>query len=231
MTNEEILKKIKGGLVVSCQALESEPLYDSYIMAKMAWAAYLGGAVGIRCNTVVDIKAIKEKVDLPVIAIIKQVYDDSDVYITPTMKEVDALAQIGCEIIALDATDRLRPNGVTFEEFFTEVRNKYPNQLFMADTSCFEEGKKAEELGFDLIGTTMAGYTPYTKGTPLPDFSLMERYVKELHTPVIAEGGIWVPEELKKVFDIGVHSAVVGTAITRPMDITKRFVKAITRGC
>lgn len=228
MTNKEILEQIKGGLVVSCQALESEPLHDSYIMAKMAWAAYLGGAVGIRCNTVVDIKAIKEKVDLPVIAIIKQVYDDSDVYITPTMKEVDALAEIGCEIIALDATDRLHPGGVTFEDFFKEVRAKYPNQLFMADTSCFEEGKKAQELGFDLIGTTMAGYTPYTKGTSLPDFTLMERYVNELDTPVIAEGGIWVPEQLKKAMDIGIHAAVVGTAITRPMDITKRFVAAIS---
>lgn len=227
MTNVEILEKIKGGLIVSCQALETEPLYDSYIMSKMAWAAYLGGAVGIRANTVVDIKAIKEKVDLPVIGIIKQVYDDSEVYITPTMKEIDALVEIGCEIIAIDATNRLRPNGVTFEDFFTEVRNKYPNQLFMADTSCFEEGKKAEELGFDLIGTTMAGYTPYTKGTPLPDFKLMERYVTELNAPVIAEGGIWAPNELKKAIDIGVHAAVVGTAITRPMDITKRFVNAI----
>lgn len=227
MNNKEILEKIKGGLIVSCQALASEPLYDSYIMSKMAWAAYLGGAVGIRANTVVDIKAIKERVDLPVIGIIKQEYEDSDVYITPTMAEVDALTEIGCDIIALDATDRLHPNGVTLEEFFTEVRAKYPNQLFMADTSCFEEGKKAQALGFDLIGTTMAGYTPYTKGTPLPDFKLMERYVTELDRPIIAEGGIWVPEELKKTIDIGVHAAVVGTAITRPRDITRHFVDAI----
>lgn len=227
MTNKEILDKIKGGLIVSCQALESEPLYDSYIMSKMALAAKLGGAVGIRANTVVDIKAIKEKVDLPLIGIIKQEYDDSDVYITPTMKEVDALVETGCEIIAIDATNRLRPNGETLEAFFTKVREKYPNQLFMADTSCFDEGKKAEELGFNLIGTTMAGYTPYTKGTPLPDFNLMQRYVSELHTPVIAEGGIWVPEQLKKAIDIGVHSAVVGTAITRPRDITKHFVEVL----
>lgn len=227
MSNKEILEQIKGGLIVSCQALETEPLYDSYIMSKMAWAAYLGGAVGIRANTVVDIKAIKEKVDLPVIGIIKQVYNDSYVYITPTMKEVDALVETGCEIIAVDATDRLRPNGVTFEEFFTEVRTKYPDQLFMADTSCFEEGKKAEKLGMDLIGTTMAGYTPYTKGISLPDFKLMERYVNELNTPVIAEGGIWIPEQLKQAIDIGVHAAVVGTAITRPMDITKHFIAAL----
>ncbi|MGN0521954.1 MAG: N-acetylmannosamine-6-phosphate 2-epimerase [Eubacterium sp.] len=230
MTNEEIMQKIKGGLIVSCQALEAEPLYDSYIMSKMAWAAYLGGAVGIRANTVVDIKAIKERVpELPVIGIIKQVYADSDVYITPTMKEVDALVEIGCEIIAVDATKRLRPSGVSFEQFFKEVRAKYKNQLFMADTSCFEEGRLAEELGFDLIGTTMAGYTPYTKGTSLPDYNLMSRYVNELNTPVIAEGGIWAPDELKKAIDLGVHSAVIGTAITRPMDITKRFVDALNK--
>lgn len=227
MDNKEILNKIKGKLIVSCQALETEPLYDSYIMSKMAWAAYLGGAAGIRANTVADIKAIKEKVDLPVIGIIKQVYPDSDVYITPTMKEVDALVDAGCEIIAVDATNRPRPENVAFEEFFTQVRKKYPNQLFMADTSCFDEGALAEKLGFDLIGTTMAGYTPYTKGTPLPDYTLMQKYVTELNTPVIAEGGIWAPDELKKAMDIGVHAAVIGTAITRPMDITKRFVQAI----
>ncbi len=227
MTNEEILNSIKGGLIVSCQALESEPLHDSYIMSKMAYAAMLGGAVGIRCNTVKDIKAIKNAVDLPIIAIIKKEYCDSDVYITPTIDEIDALVETGCDIIATDATDRPRPEGKSLKEFFTEVRKKYPNQLFMADTSCFEEGKLAEELGFDLIGTTMSGYTPYTKGRKLPDCELIKRYSTELNTPVIAEGGIWCPEDLTNAYKAGAFSAVVGTAITRPMDITKRFVKAL----
>lgn len=227
MDNKKILEQIKGGLIVSCQALKTEPLCDSYIMAKMAWAAYLGGAVGIRANTIVDIKAIKEMVELPIIGIIKAEYDDSDVYITPTIDEVDRLVEAGCEIIATDATKRLRPNGVSLEAFFTEVRKKYPNQLFMADTSCFEEGKLAEELGFDLIGTTMSGYTPYTKGRTLPDCELIQKYSTELNTPIIAEGGIWCPQDLKNVYKAGAFSAVCGTAITRPMDITKRFVKAL----
>ena len=227
MNNKEILDQIKGGLIVSCQALPTEPLYDSYIMSMMAYAASGGGAVGIRANTIVDIKAIREKVDLPIIGIIKADYDDSDVYITPTEKEVDLLVEAGCEIIATDATKRLRPNGKTFEEFFTPIRKKYPNQLFMADTSCFEEGKLAEELGFDLIGTTMSGYTPYTKGRKLPDTELMKKYATELHTPVIAEGGIWCPDDLTAVYDAGAFSAVVGTAITRPRDITRRFVNAL----
>lgn len=225
--NKEILKKIKGGLIVSCQALSTEPLCDPYIMAKMAYAAKLGGAVGIRANTVIDITAIKKTVDLPVIGIIKSVYDDSDVYITPTMKEVDELVNAGCEIIATDATNRLRPNGETFEEFFVKVRKKYPNQLFMADTSCFEEGEAAARLGFDLIGTTMAGYTPYTKGRTLPDLELIKRYSTELDKAIIAEGGIWTPDDLKNVYKNGAFSAVCGTAITRPMDITKRFVKEL----
>lgn len=225
--NTKILEQIKGGLIVSCQALPHEPLYDSYIMSKMAYAAMLGGAVGIRANTIVDILAIRKRVDLPIIGIIKQEYDGSDVYITPTMDEVDALVEIGCDIIATDATNRIRPNGKTFEDFFSEVRAKYPNQLFMADTSCFEEGLLAERLGFDLIGTTMAGYTPYTKGRSLPDLELIEKYSKELNVPIIAEGGIWSPEDLKNVYKAGAFSAVCGTAITRPMDITKRFVKAL----
>ena len=227
MTGKEILEKIKGGLIVSCQALPEEPLHSSFIMSRMAYAAYLGGAAGIRANTVEDITEIKKTVDLPIIGIIKRVYDDSDVYITPTLHEVEKLYECGVDIIAVDATNRLRTDGVSFETFFTEVRKKFPNQLFMADTSCFDEGKMARELGIDIVGTTMSGYTEYTKDNSLPDFSLMERYVKELDCPVIAEGGIWTPEQLKTAIDLGVHAAVVGTAITRPMEITKRFADAI----
>lgn len=225
MKNAEILEKLKGGLIVSCQALPDEPLHSSYIMSRMAYAAFEGGARGIRANTVPDITEIKKTVNLPIIGIIKEVYDDSDVYITPTMKEVDALCECGVDIIAIDGTNRVRPNGENLSGFFKKVREKYPEQLFMADTSCFEEGKMCRELGFDIVGTTMSGYTPYTKGRSLPDFELMERYVTELDCPVIAEGGIWTPEQLRTALNIGVHCAVVGTVITRPRDITRKFAK------
>lgn len=225
--NNEILNKIKGGLVVSCQALPHEPLHGSEFMAKMAYAALLGGAVGIRANTVSDITAIKKVVDLPIIGIIKRDYDDSNVYITPTLKEIDELCEIGVDIIALDATNRMRPGNLTLEVLFAQAKEKYPNQLFMADTSCFEEGLAAEKMGFDIVATTMAGYTPYTKGRPLPDTELLERYVNELHVPIIAEGGVHYPEQLRKVLDIGAHCAVVGGAITRPLEITQRFVAVL----
>ena len=225
--NQKILEQLRGGLIVSCQALKSEPLYSSYIMGRMAFAAFEGGAVGIRANTPEDIAEIKKTVELPVIGLYKVDYPDSGIYITPTMQEVDALVAAGPEIIAMDATDRLRPEGKPLSDFFREVRAKYPDQLFMADTASFEEGRLAQELGFDLVGTTMSGYTPATEGTSLPNYEQMERYVKELDIPVVAEGGIWYPEQLKQAMDLGVWTAVVGTAITRPRDITKRFTAAI----
>ena len=193
----------------------------------MAFAAYEGGAVGIRANTAEDITEIRKVVSLPVIGIVKQVYDGCDVYITPTMKEVDDLAATGVEIIAMDATKRPRPDGRPIAEFFREVRAKYPDQLFMADCSCIEEGLHAAEIGFDLIGTTMASYTPYTKGTSIPDFNMMKTLVEKSGKPVIAEGGIWSPAELKQALDTGALAAVVGTAITRPREITRRYVEAI----
>lgn len=228
MRNDEILQRIKGGLVVSCQALAGEPLHSSYIMGRMAFAAYEGGAVAIRANTPEDIREIKKTVDLPVIGLHKMNYPDSKIYITPTMKEIDGLIQAGCEIIAIDATKRIRPNGQTLDELFRQARSKYPDQLFMADTSCYEEGLHAQELGFDLVGTTMSGYTEYTKGTVLPNYDLMKKYVDTLNIPIVAEGGIWSPEQLQKAFAAGVWTAVVGTAITRPREITRRFVNALS---
>jgi len=196
-------------------------------MGKMAYSAMKGGAKGIRANSVEDIKEIKKNVDLPIIGIIKSVYEGSDVFITPTLKEIDLLYQEGVDIIALDATNRIRPDGKILSDVFPAIREKYSDQLFMADCSTYEEAKEAYALGFDCLGTTLSGYTDYTQGTSLPDMELIERLVKEFPIPIIAEGGIWTPEQLKRVFELGAYSAVVGTAITRPMDITKRFVAAI----
>jgi len=227
MSKADILNQLKGGLIVSCQALENEPLHSSFIMARMAYAAMLGGAAGIRANSTQDICEIKKAVELPVIGIIKKDYTGCSVYITPTMSEVDALVECGCEIIAMDATCRPRPEGETLAGFFAKARNKYPNQLFMADCSTFKEGMDAAAMGFDLIGTTLCGYTEESKGDPVPNFEMMSALVRECKKPVIAEGNIWTIEQLRQAMDCGVHAAVIGSAITRPMLITERFVNAM----
>jgi N-acylglucosamine-6-phosphate 2-epimerase len=226
-TENKVLKKIQHKLVVSSQALPEEPLHSPFIMGRMAYAAYLGGASGIRANSVEDIQEIKKRVDLPIIGIIKQVYEGSAVFITPTLREVEALYREGVDIIAMDATDRVRPDGSTISELFPKIKKACPGQLFMADCSTYAEAAHAAMLGFDCIGTTLSGYTEATKDRKLPDFELVARMVKDFSVPVIAEGGISTPEELKKMFELGVYSAVVGSAITRPMEITKRFVQAV----
>lgn len=228
MNNKQaFFKKIHRKLVVSCQALPDEPLHSSYIMSKMALAAAEAGASGIRANSVEDIREIRKVTDLPLIGIIKQDYCHSDVFITPTIKEIDFLVNEGVDIIALDATDRVRPDGHTITEAFPQIRRKYPDQLFMADCSTLEEGIQAEKLGFDAAGTTLCGYTDYTKDAALPNIELMKQFVDHLSIPVIAEGGISSPDELKEVFAAGVYSAVVGSAITRPQEITKRFLRVL----
>lgn len=218
----KILESIKGKLIVSCQALEDEPLHSSFIMGKMAYAAYFGGASGIRANTVDDIKEIKKNVSLPIIGIIKKIYGDSNVYITPTIKEVEALVDEGVEIIAIDATKRERPDKKDLKDFITEIKVKYPNQIFMADISSVEEALYAEKIGFDIVGTTLVGYTNYTK-----DFKALEeleKVVNSVKIPVIAEGNIDTPLKAKKALEIGAFAVVVGGAITRPQQITKKFV-------
>ena len=226
---EKKVESLKGKLIVSCQALLHEPLHSSFIMGRMALAAKEGGAYGIRANTKEDIKEIKETVNLPIIGIVKRDYADSKVYITPTMKEVDELMEVRPEIIALDATGAIRPQGVTLDEFFREVKGKYPDQLWMADCSTVEEALHADELGFDFIGTTMVGYTEQSRNDKIEnnDFEIIREIVARVKHKVIAEGNIDTPRKAKRVIELGAFCVVVGSVITRPQLITKAFVQGL----
>lgn len=223
------VKNIEKKLIVSCQALPHEPLHSSFIMGRMALAAKEGGAHGIRANTKEDIAEIQSQVDLPIIGIVKRDYDDSDVYITPTMKEIDELMEVKPEIIAVDATISLRPNGKTLDEFYHEIRAKYPDQLLMADCSTVEEMLHADELGFDFIGTTLVGYTKQSEGVKIEtnDFEIIREIVSKAKHHVIAEGNINTPEKVKRVIELGAYSVVVGSIITRPQLITKAFADVL----
>lgn len=226
-----MLDSIKNNLIVSCQALEHEPLHSSFIMSRMALAAKEGGAKGIRANSVEDICEIKKTVDLPIIGIIKKGYDKYSVFITPTMEEVEALVKIGVDIIAMDATSRKRPGDLDLDSFFKMVKDKFPNQKFMADCSTIEEAIHADEIGFDFIGTTLVGYTPQSQGLKIEknDFEIIRKILSQVKHPVIAEGNIDTPLKVKRVLELGCYSVVVGSIITRPQFITKRFTDMIKK--
>lgn len=226
---KESVKKLKGKLIVSCQALPTEPLHSSFIMGRMAAAAKEGGAAGIRANTKEDIREIQKQTGLPMIGIVKRDYPESRVYITPTMREIEELMEVKPEIIALDATNRLRPGNMTLADFFHAVKEKYPDQLWMADCSTVEEALYADSLGFDFIGTTMVGYTEESKGLKIEadDFAILREIVAKAAHPVIAEGNINTPPKARRVIELGAYSVVVGSIITRPQLITKAFAEAI----
>lgn len=229
MNKEQIFEQIHHGLIVSCQALEYEPLYttEGGVMPLMAKAAAMSGAVGIRANTVRDITQIKAVVDLPVIGIIKKDYPGTPMYITVTMAEVDALVGCGVDILAVQGTSALRPDGKTAPEFIREVKAKYPDQLLMADIATFEEAMTCAEAGANFVGTTMRGYTPETTGLNDIDFDFVAKLAKECPAKVIAEGHIHYPEQARKALEAGAYALVVGGAITRPAEITARFTAAI----
>lgn len=222
------MEELRHKLIVSCQALPDEPLHSDFIMARMAVAAKEGGASGIRANSVVDIAAIQKAVDLPIIGIIKRDYQDADVYITATMKEVDELMTVRPDIIAIDATTSTRPNGESLKEFFQKAKEKYPDQLWMADCSTIDEMLAADQLGFDFIGTTLVGYTKQSQGDKIEsnDFEIIRKALNKLSHPLIAEGNIDTPDKVRRVLELGAYSVVVGSAITRPQLITKKFVEA-----
>ena len=228
--SQSIINRIRNGLIVSCQAPAGEPLHGSEIMARMAKAAEIGGAAGIRANSPQDIRAIRSLVSLPVIGIYKKEYPGSSVYITPTFTEFAEVAEASAEIIAVDGTLRPRPGGETLQGLVNLARARYPQVLLMADVSTHEEGVAAAEVGFDIVATTLAGYTEYTRGEgDIPDFNLVESLAHVVKVPVIAEGRINTPEDAAEALRRGAWAVVVGTAITRPHVITKRFAESMKK--
>lgn len=225
MTVTEIEAKLRGGLIVSCQALPGEPLFGADIMARLAVAAERGGAVGIRANSPADIAAIRAVTALPLIGLSKVEMAGFDVYITPTVADALAVSEAGADIIALDATDRPHAEGTTAE--FLEWVKEATGKPVLADISTYEEARAAQDAGADFISTTMSGYTPYSPQWDEPDLKLVERLSRVLTIPLIAEGRIATPEQARAALNAGAWAVVVGGAITRPQQITQRFVKAV----
>ncbi len=228
-SKSELLNRLKGQLIVSCQALPGEPLYvpEKSVMYLMARAAKEAGAPCIRTSGIRDVTAIKEETRLPVIGIIKISYDGYDSYITPTMKEVDELASADADIVALDCTMRNRGDGTTIIDFIAQIKEKYPDIVLMADISTYEEGVNAWKCGVDFVGTTLSGYTSYSPQKDGPDTELVRRLSEDLEIPVIAEGKIHTPDQAVQMLEAGAFAVVVGGAITRPLEIAARFVDKI----
>lgn len=215
------IEAIKGGLVVSCQAYPGEPLRHPETMAQMAMAAVEGGAVGIRCQGLSDIAAIKGQVEVPVIGIWKD--GREGVYITPTLRHARCCASAGADIVTIDATGRPRPDGRTYADTVRALHDE--GIVVMADCGSFADAERAVEAGSDIISTTLSGYTGERKKTDGPDFDLLRRMVAAFGdaTPVLCEGRIHTPDQLTQVMAMGAWTAVVGTAITHPTSITRWF--------
>lgn len=222
----DTVASLEGKLVVSCQALPDEPLYGSHFMAAMARAAAEGGAGGIRANGPDDIRAIRSVTKLPIIGLYKVFAPDSAVYITPTFHTARAVVEAGADIVAIDGTGRQRPGGETLRELIRRIHTGL-NRPVLADVSTVAEGLAAAEAGAELLSTTLSGYTEYSPHREEPDFALLRELVAAGVTPIIMEGRMWTREQVTTAFDYGAFAVVVGTAITRPQEITRRFVEAV----
>ena len=221
-----IINRLKGKVVVSVQAMPSEPLYLEKCMVAMMKSVIKGGAGALRVAGARDVRNAKRLFEVPVIGLTKPDVIPKNwqeiVYITPTVKEVIELVEAGADIIAFDGTSRPRPN-CTLEEIIKEIH--HAGRLAMADISTIEEGINAAKLGADIISTTLAGYTDESgEAGETPDFELLKELVSKVNKPVILEGRIWTPDDVKKGFELGAHCVVIGSAITRPQLITRRFI-------
>lgn len=225
---EDVIKKLKGVVVVSVQAMPSEPLYAEACINAMMKSVVNGGAGALRVAGGRDVKNAKQLFNIPVIGLTKPNQIPKNwkeiVYITPNIKNVIELVEAGADIIAFDGTQRPRPNGEKIEDLIRYIHvNK---RAAMADISTLEEGLNAQKSGADIISTTLAGYTLESMNSPAdePDFELLKQLVEQTKIPVVLEGRIWTPEQVNKAFKLGAYAVVIGSAITRPQLITKKFV-------
>lgn len=223
---EEILRKLKGGLIVSCQVQHDDPCYSEDFVLKMAQSAEWAGAVGIRANSPEQIRLIKKYVDLPMIGLYKIWHEDTDVFITPTLDAAMQVWEAGAEIIALDCTNQITHEGRPAWELLPRVKEALPEALIFADVSNYQEAEHAVELGADIVGPTLYGYTEETKHITAPDLREFARMCRDLgdRAFMIMEGHIYSPEDAVKCLYLGADAVVVGSAITRPHLIAKRFV-------
>lgn len=224
-----VLDVLAGGLVVSCQPLPDEPddpMRDPSVQARVAAAVVRGGAVAVRANGVADITAIRAAVDVPMIGLCKD--GGGEVVITPTAALAVEVARAGAHIVAVDATDRPRPDGRTFADTVRAVRER-TDALILADVSTEAEGVAAARDGADAVATTLSGYTPASSGRPRPDLDLVARLTAQVDVPVIAEGRYRTAEQIDGAFTAGALAVVVGNAITSPLWITRQLVSALRR--
>lgn len=232
---QTLISRLHHGVIVSVQADPGEPLYKPECLLAMAMTVMNGGAVGLRLANPENIRLVKEYLpEVPVIGITKpphpHPHPENHVYITPSLWAAESVIQAGAEIVAMDATLRPRPTGEPLAEIVARCRERFPQALLMADIATEAEAEAALQLGFDVVGTTLSGYTAETlpKATSQePDFELLLALARKLPIPVICEGRIWEPHQVTQAFELGAHAVVIGSAITRPHRITQRFVQAV----
>jgi N-acylglucosamine-6-phosphate 2-epimerase len=221
------LDRLRGGLVVSCQAREDNPLHGPRFMAVMASAAIAGGAVGIRADGVADVTAIRDAIgpQVPIMGIFKVRQPDGSLFITPGAEGALAILAAGAWLLALDGTTRPRPGGEQLADVVSAIHAA--GGAALADVGTIEDALYAVSCGVDAVGTTLSGYTLDSPKSEGPDFVLLQRLAHDCPVPVFAEGRIWTREEARKAIELGAAFVVVGTAITNPTAITARFVAAL----
>lgn len=206
-----MLDQLKGGLVVSCQPVDGGPMDTPEIIAAMAQAAEIGGADGVRIEGVENVAAVRSKVRLPLIGIVKRDLENTPVRITPLVEDARALMAAGADIVAVDASDRWRPDA--FEDVVAAVKQE--GRLVMADCATFSDVQRVLARGADIIGTTLSGYTEETfSRSKAPDLELV-RACKTLDCFVMAEGRYNTPDLAAQALAAGADCVTVGSALTR----------------